>query len=427
MDFAHPRPPALLKLERSHDPAVERFLAPERRAFRRAGAIAIEIADAGRFSMLRDAWNDLTLRACEPNPFMDPDLVTAAAAGDGARAVPVLLAWRGDGLVGAWAFDRASARWGQPVTVLAAPIRNLMPNGTPVIDRDYVAPVLAAMLDAIARARGLPKLLSIDMINDGPVMSELQRVLAARSSRPVVLWRSTRPMLSRKMEPATYFAQIMSGGRRRKLGQLRRKLSGRGELTLNVHRDRRAAMTAAERFIKLEAAGWKAKSGASERARARYRDFVRNAVASLADHGGVEVWELSLVGTAISMALILRHLSGVYDWKIAYDERQHDCSPGVLLAQDYTTAFLSDPKVAFADSCAANDSGVLGTLWDGRQPIVNLIVDARVGGSLAFTLWAAFELSSRKLWHITGDVIHALRRRLQRPQQPVAAGTAAER
>jgi hypothetical protein len=133
----------------------------------------------------------------------------------------------------------------------------------------------------------------------------------------------------------------------------------------------------------------------------------------------VEVWELSLVGVAISMALILRHLSGVYDWKIAYDERQRDCSPGVLLAQDYTTAFLADPKVAFADSCAADDAGMLGSLWDGRQPIVSVIADARVGGSMAFALWARWERAGRKLRDFARDLDRIVHERwLRRASKP---------
>jgi CelD/BcsL family acetyltransferase involved in cellulose biosynthesis len=378
----------------------------ERRAFRRA--VIVEVADACRFKTMRAAWDDLAARACEPNPFMDPDVIAAAAAGDDANRAPVLLAWRGDRLVGVWAFSAASPESGLPITVLATPVGGMLPNGTPVIDRDHVELVLAAMLDAIVRTRGLPKLISVDLLNEGPVMAALQRVLAGRGCPPVILWRGVRPMLDGKSDPEAYFAHTMSGGRRRKLRQLRRRLSSRGELRLNVYRDRNSAGEAIERFIKLEASGWKAKSGASEFERLRYRDFVRTAVVTLADHGGVEIWELSLASVAISMALILRHLSGAYDWKIAYDERQRDCSPGVLLAQDYTTAFLTDPNVAFADSCAADDAGVLGTLWKGRQPIVNLIADARAGGSLFFSLWARYEIACRRLRDRARDARQAI-------------------
>jgi hypothetical protein len=147
-------------------------------------------------------------------------------------------------------------------------------------------------------------------------------------------------------------------------------------------------------------------------------------VVALADHGCVEIWEMSLVGVAVSMALFLRHLSGAYDWKIAYDERQRDCSPGVLLAQDYTTAFLSDPNLAFADSCASTDTGVLGSLWDGRQPMVTLILDARTGGSRMFTLWSRVELACRTL----REVAHGTRARLRvrRPGPDAARKAAAE-
>jgi len=426
MSLADTRLPDRLVPDRSSRSTTEaRALAYERRAFRRPGSIVVDIVDAARYQSMRDDWDDLAPRASEPNPFMDPDLVAAVAAGESALRAPVLLARRGERLMGVWALHRVAPRLGLPLTALAAPLRDMVPNTTPVIDRDHVEPVLAAMLDAIVRSRALPKLLSIDMMNDGTVLAALQRVLAARWCPSAILWRRVRPMLACTQEPAAYFARVMSGGRRRKLGQLRRRLSKRGELRLSIHRERSAAVEASERFIKLEASGWKARSGESELERLRYRDFIRTAVTALADHGGVEIWEFSLAGVAISMALILRHLSGAYDWKIAYDERQHDCSPGVLLAQDYTTAFLTNPKISFADSCAADDAGVLGSLWDGRQPMVHVIADARAGGSLTFALWAGYELALRRGRDVLWRLVRAARARLASLHRP--GTTASER
>ena len=55
--------------------------------------VAIEIADAARFAEIRPAWLDLLTRAAEPNAFMDPALVRAAAAADPEVPIQVLLAW----------------------------------------------------------------------------------------------------------------------------------------------------------------------------------------------------------------------------------------------------------------------------------------------------------------------------------------------
>jgi hypothetical protein len=55
--------------------------------------VAVEIADAVRFSEIRPAWLDLLTRAAEPNAFMDPALVRAAAEADPEVPIRVLLAW----------------------------------------------------------------------------------------------------------------------------------------------------------------------------------------------------------------------------------------------------------------------------------------------------------------------------------------------
>jgi CelD/BcsL family acetyltransferase involved in cellulose biosynthesis len=352
--------------------------------------VGVEIADAARFAELRQAWTDLTARAAEPNPFLDPGFVAAAAGEPDARRTPIVLAWQGQRLVGVWAFVQGRPRSGLPIGILSAPIHPTAADSTPVIDRDLVEPVLAAMVEAIEASPVLPKLVSLRFLNaGGPVMDALGRVMAARRSPSVVLAEAVRPRLTCSLDPKTYFAQAMSGSRRRKLGQLRRRLAGRGALELSVHRGAGPVAAALDRFLALEAAGWKGTIGHSLLRTAL--GFTRTAVPALALHDGAEIWELSLDRQEVSMAIILRQSGGAFDWKIAYDERHADCSPGVLLAQDYTTEFLQNPAIAFADSCAADDTGLLGPLWTERHPMADMILDVRAGGSPAFTIWSALE------------------------------------
>src|SRR4051794_525417 len=195
----------------------EDIVAPERLAPWHPESIIVEITSAARYLMKRDAWHDLARRACEPNPYMDPAIVAAAAGPDGgADEIPVLLAWRGKQLVGAWAFSRSVPRSRFPLSVLTTPLREMLPNSTPVLDAGQIEAVLSAMMDAIVRARPLPKLLSIDMINDGgPVMHALQHVLAGRKCPMVILRRNQRPMLIGSAKPADHFGKMMSGNTRR--------------------------------------------------------------------------------------------------------------------------------------------------------------------------------------------------------------------
>ena len=355
-----------------------------------SAAVTIEVADAARFTGLRQAWTDLTARAAEPNPFLDPAFVAAAAGAADASRTPIVLAWQGQRLAGVWVLAQGRPRSGLPLGILSAPTHETAADSTPVIDRELTEPVLAAMVAAIEASPVLPKLVSLRFFNaGGPVMDALTRVLAARRSPSVVLAQAVRPWLTCNLDAKAYFAQAMSGSRRRKLGQLRRRLAGRGTLELSVHRGSEAVAGALDRCRALEAAGWKGTIGHSLQRTAL--GFTQAAVPALAKHDCAEIWELSLDRQAVSMAIILRQGGGAFDWKIAYDERYADCSPGVLLAQDYTTEFLDNPAIAFADSCAADDTGLLGPLWTERHPMADLILDVRAGGSPAFTIWSALE------------------------------------
>lgn len=394
-----------------------RGLAPVLRRARLANlsvpAVAIEIADAQRFAGLEAAWSDLASRAAEPNAFMDPAFVTAAAAGAGSATAPVLLAWQDRRLVGAWALRRMHPRSGLPISILGAPTHSLSFNSTPVIDRDLVDAVLGAMIAAIQESR-LPNLLGIEQMNDGgPIMGAIER-LATTGRHPLVfLRRGTRPKLVCNVDPATYATHAMSSGRRRKLGQLRRKLAARGALDLRVHHKAAEVSAALGRFMALEASGWKGKFGSALRAAETPRRFSDAAIGALAVHGRVEIWELTLDQAPVSMAVLLRSGNTVFDWRIAYDERHGDCSPGVLIALDYTDALLRDPTVAFADSCAFDDSGLLGRLWTDRQGVANFMLDVTPGGSRRFAVWAGAERGYRLARQAARGPFHAARRLLR--------------
>ena len=397
-------PPVFLAEAPPLQPQLDEAPAPAR--------LRVHIVDAALFLGLREAWTDLTRRAAEPNPFLDPAIVAAAAEGAGATQGPVLLVWQRERLVGVWAFRRSRPRSGLRLDTLSTPIHPTAPDATPVIDAELIEPVLAAMLTAIEAAPALPKLIALSAFNDGgPVMDAFRRVLAARRAPVLALAHAARPRLDCAVDAKTYWAEAMSGSRRRKLGQLRRRLAGRGALELQVHRGAGAVADALDRFMPLEASGWKGSIG---HALARTAlAFTQAAVPALAAEGGAEIWELSLDRAAVSMAIILRQGAGAFDWKIAYDERHADCSPGVLLAQDYTTAFLGDPAIAFADSCAADDTGLLGPLWTGRQAMTDLILDVRPGGSLAFTAWSTFEAAHRAARRHAKGPVDAVRARLR--------------
>jgi CelD/BcsL family acetyltransferase involved in cellulose biosynthesis len=364
--------------------------------------IAVESADAARFAEIRPAWIDLLARADTPNVFMDPALLRAAAElGIGApyRAV---LAWKQDGgvpqLIGAWAFViRRPRRSPLPVRMLLAPST---PNGylaTPVIDRAHLDQALEAMLEAVVRDPQLPKIIALDaMGTDGPTMEALTRVLAARGTAPCVFEQRRRPKLASTLDGKAYLEQALSGSSRKKLRQSRRRLSEKGALTSVVLSEPAAIRRALDEFLTMEAAGWKGRNGTALLCDEIEAKLVRAGIAALAEDGCISIHALYLDGRPVSMQVVGRSGPAAFTWKTTYDETFHDVSPGMLLLEDCTAAFLADKSIAYVDSCSFDDTGFMAT-WTERQAVADLWIDARRGGSLQFRVLGTLQKSYRDL------------------------------
>ena len=108
-------------------------------------------------------------------------------------------------------------------------------------------------------------------------------------------------------------------------------------------------------------------------------------IVALAARGEACIHSLTLDGKPVSMQLVLRAGPAAFTWKTAYDEAERDFSPGMLLLEDYTAAFLADPGISHVDSCAYDETSFMGA-WSERQAIATLWFDATPGGSAAFTL-----------------------------------------
>ena len=321
---------------------------------------------------------------------MDPAMLQAVAGAFSQVPYKVLLAWKppihGERqLAGVWAFSverpHLSAMPGQVLNSPPGPHRYL---AAPVIDHACMDETLHAMLDALAAASELPKIVALDaMPTDNLTMTALNRVLAARGSTPLILEEFRRPRLMSGLDGKAYLEKAVSGSSRKKLRQHRRRLGEKGVLTNAVIAEPSAARNALEDFMRMEAAGWKGKQGTALLYRRETAEFIRNAVSAMAELGNAWFYALYLDGHPVSMQLVMRAGSTVFTWKTAYDERFQVFSPGMLLLEDYTSAFLADKSIVCVDSCAQDDTGYMAT-WIERQPMADMWIDVRRGGSMSF-------------------------------------------
>jgi CelD/BcsL family acetyltransferase involved in cellulose biosynthesis len=344
------------------------------------------------------AWKSLTGRAAEPNPFLDPAFLTAAAAGmKDPRHLVMVLVWRGSDRTPDDLLAVATFRIKRTATRLWIPVAEALAHdyaflATPAVDRTAVEPLLATILDAIATAPGLPNIVAFPLMGDeGPVMAGLRTVADRRNAPLRVVGTHRRAALRpQATDPENGSGWALSSSTRKKLRQHRRRLAEVGALTTTRHKTPAAVAVALEEFLALEAAGWKGRTRtavASDPARA---DFVRAAFCGMAEAGHIDIAALRLAGKPIAMQVMLRAGGGIFTWKIAYDETLGDYSPGVLLVEDYTNDLLADPTVALLDSCSHDDSGFMASLWKERQSIAEVLLhacpDHRIGSWLVAAL-----------------------------------------
>ncbi|MBS7702964.1 GNAT family N-acetyltransferase [Chelatococcus asaccharovorans] len=371
-----------------------------------AAPIEVEIRDGTVFAADMEsrthalAIADLAGRAAEPNPFMHPAFIKAAAAEYGPAAIAVLFAWRGEArdphaLLGALVLRRLRT----PFRLWSASVEGRFHDfsflSTPVVDASALEPVLTAILDAMAGS-SLPKRLSFSLIGDeGPVMTGLKTVLRQRHS-PLAVMASYRRALARSDNPAAF---TPSASTRKKLRQYRRRLAEQGPVAVTRHQTPAEVTMALEEFLQLEASGWKGRAGTALISRAADADFARAAFPAMAATGDAVIDVLRLDGKAAAIQILARSGRGYFTWKIAYDEALRDYSPGVLLVEDYTTHLMSDPAVGFLDSCSHDDTGFMAALWKDRQPIADVIFDVRPGERAGTVLLTALE---RNLLNLRG-------------------------
>jgi CelD/BcsL family acetyltransferase involved in cellulose biosynthesis len=190
-------------------------------------------------------------------------------------------------------------------------------------------------------------------------------------------------MLASTLDSKQYLEKALSSSSRKKLRQHRRRLAERGDLESKIITEPDALAGAVEEFLRLEAAGWKGRKRTALLCHPPDATFTREMMASLASHGDASIHALYLDGRPASMQIVLRAGPAAFTWKTAYDESLQGFSPGMLLLEDYTSAFLADPSITHVDSCAHDDSGFMAS-WSERQQIAELWIDARRGGSASF-------------------------------------------
>ena len=384
-------------------------LAPKPRAAAGNGAPAPRVILLDRPGVLDGGftgeWSTLAARASEPNPFLESwYLQPSLAALDPGGQVDLLVVERGGEWLGLLPLARERAYYGRPVPHLRNWVHANAFLGAPLVACGQEATFWQVLLDHADSRPGLTLFLHLTGLPlAGPSWEAL--LAACRPRRKIgLVHREDRALLVHGESPEAYLEAALSGKKRKELRRQFARLSELGAVTISRRRDDHGIAEWIARFLALEQAGWKGAAGSALACAPATAGLFNSALTEAARVGKLERLTLCLDGAPIAMLATFLALPGAFSFKTAFDERYARFSPGVLLQRE-NLALLTDPALAWCDSCAAEDHPMIDHLWRDRRAVGR--VSIAIGGPLrraAFALFLKAEGSAAAPRQTAGDL-----------------------
>ncbi|MGD9812250.1 MAG: GNAT family N-acetyltransferase [Sphingobium sp.] len=349
-------------------------------------------------------WRDLAEAACEPNPFFHPAILLPALDHlDPRRRVKVLEATDTEGrLIGLLPVVVRSRHGRYPVANVANWVHGQCFFGAPLLRRGHEVEAWAALLVRLDAARWANGFLHLEALAfDGPAAAALRQACAAQGRSLKLISTHQRAMLRSDLSADDYWQTHVRQKKRKELRRLASRLAELGSVTHRRFAEGGDVEQWARDFLTLEGSGWKGAEGTAlasgEATRAYFTEMMVNAAAA----DMLAMLRIDLDDAPIAMLVNFQLGEGAYSYKIAFDERFSRFSPGVLVEIDNLRAMLSDPALAWMDSCAAPGHPMIDGLWAERRTIGQFRVALRGGGTR--------ELRRRAVFAATGAAEHMVR------------------
>lgn len=265
------------------------------------------------------------------------------------------------------------------------------------VARDAAWRHLARLARPVGRLR-LPAL-------DESAVDTARRALAPRGFRLLELDRLDSPFLAL---PAGYEELVAGVSRnlRSQLGRSRRALEREGTVLLRAGGRERSLDEDLERFLRLEASGWKGREGTailgSERTSRLYREFARAARAD----GRLRLLLLEVDGVLVAgdLSCQVGHRTSLV--KTAYDERRSAHRPGLVLRAEALKAAIEEGCTEY-DFLGGPDS--YKTRWGGelrpRRELLALRGPWRMEAAYRQSWRPALGRLRRRLLHRQADLL----------------------
>ena len=345
--------------------------APRLRAAHRMNVELIPLPELA--PAVEDAWRELAARALVPNPFVEADFVLPAARHLGA-AVALLTVRDGEDLRACVPVRRVR-RWRRvPVPMIVSWHHRYCFLGTPLLDRDAPAAAVDAIIHDLRRSAGAASLLALEWVDVGDVLTELESGVSRAGRAMARLESFSRPLLLRATADAHH--DTLGDETSKRLARRRRALvrDHGSARTVVVEPD----ASSVERFLKIEASGWKGEQGTALASRAEDAAFFREVCERFARSGRLELRSLDLSdGSSIAMSCRLVAGDGAFCFKVGHDESFRKYAPGNQIEVDTMEELEGSPVPRWVDSCSDPDNDFFGRLFPERRTLTTIVLPAR--------------------------------------------------
>jgi len=386
----------------------------------------LEIRAADTLATHQSAWQALASAAVEPNAFYEPGLLLPALrhlAKPG--EIQVLLLFAGDDpstLCGLFPIHRRRLSGVLGLTVAQLWKHQQAFFTAPLLQPGFEMACWKAVFEWLRSARSGSSLLELTWFpGDGPAYHSLMDYLETARRPRFVREQQTRAVLRPGLCPKQYLESAVSSSRRKKLRRLERELRTCGSVEFRALQPSDDVAAWVDRFLAMEALGWKGQAGTALACCPDEREFFLAAAASMFAQGRFRMLSAELDGRPIAMQCDFLTGDGGFSYKIAFDETYARYSPGMLLELENIRRAHDEPRLRWLDSCNAAGPSPLKQMWREERVIVELFAaTGRPQGNLAVSLMPLARTAKRSLRAAWGRLRSCFVR------QPPAAGDSSE-
>lgn len=352
--------------------------------------VTVEHVDhAGKLSEYRADWSRLSADALQPNVLLDPAFAYPALSHlESGNRVEFTLIWLATNskeaqkrqLIGLFPTTTFRYRWGLPIRGMRAWEHIHSFQTTPLLDKTHARIAAQSFFHALKSDTTRPRFLLYQLLPKGTVWEIFKQAFAQNDIRFDEHENRERAMLKPESDDGeAYLRQSLGKKRSKEYRRLLNRLGDSGAVEFRTADNPIYIANAAERFLELEARGWKGKRHSAFNSSASGQSFFRETVADLSLTGNCAITELTLGDQVLASVAIVTSGRQSWMWKIAYDESYARFSPGVLLVLEVTKSLIGNSAIDFVDSCALPDHPMINNIWRERLPLTDVLITLRPG------------------------------------------------